>query len=99
MNSSDRNNQFPNYYNGNSQIPQTKIMTNAADAQYSNTFISPTDEMDSRNEIYFAKSGTDPMFRDRKPLSNIQPQFKNNDVNQAMMTKRLVIALYEAAIT
>ena len=78
LNSSDRNGQFTNYYPLNNQkcasnhMHQPKIKpTMPVKQQHSNTYMPPSDEIDSRNEI-FAKAGTDPMYQDRKPLSNLQ---------------------------
>jgi len=48
--------------------------------------MQPTDEIDSRNEI-FSKSGTEPMFRERKPLSNIQAHMTKNQSNPITATK------------
>jgi hypothetical protein len=49
-----------------------------------NTLMSPPDELDSRNEI-FAKSETDPIFSDRKPLSNLQ--VAKNNPHSSMVAK------------
>jgi hypothetical protein len=73
------------------QINQTKIKPNMQQNQQNiNTFIPPRDEIDSRNEI-FAKSGTDPMYQERKPLTNLHSKINRGiSPNQPPISKSRV---------
>lgn len=71
---------YPNSYE---RMPPNNMPSNT---KINNTFMPPPEEMDSRNEI-FSKTCTDPSFKDRKPLNNLQAQMAKSNPPATLATK------------
>lgn len=56
-------------------------------SKISNTFISPADEVDSRNDMFTKPAGTGSSFVDSKPMSSLNVQVPKSKPHSTVATK------------